>query len=212
MVNDYSPVQSRVTPLIEDMDPLEQVMREIEVDLEALGWDQRPSFWLVMRAADIGLCAFTIEMPPQVYWNPGIFLPMFVEHLKRSPSVEPLLAHVRRVIKGAGQMVGREVELYAMGAFNEAWILLVEGELTDELCEQFEDREIHAHPDRIEQRCGSFVTVDGEHALLARSRGEAPEIIRGSAWGPDGSDGATVTGNIPEALHDFLALLTVDMK
>lgn len=206
-MNDDLPVQTRITPLIEDMDPLEQIMREIEVDLEANGWDQPPSFWLIMRSEGLGMCAFTIQMPSQVYFNPGIFFPPFVEFLKRSPYAGEMLSRIRQAINGITPVIGQTVDLYAAGNFHEAWAIISDEPMTPELEKIFQDRMVFAHPDRVEQRTGTFVTVDGEYALVARSRGEAPEFGRVSTW--EQTD-MKISGSMPEALHDFLALLTVD--
>ncbi len=151
-------------------DPLEQMLRSVEADFEAIGWDVPAMlFHLVLdkSAGALGLAPLK-WMPDDVLNDPGPNLIGFATWL-RSDSAKPLVGVLHHVIPD---------HFYGLVLVCEGWMIpvdnaqanriTVDGYISDELRPS-------SHPDRVEGRLVTAVCVDGQMAQLTRIRGEVPE-------------------------------------
>jgi hypothetical protein len=177
---------------IEGMDPVEQLMRQVEAQIEENGWDQPPTFLLVSRSVEedwLGVKAIS-WLPDFVYENPGAGLLHLARSLNRTD--HPVSAVIRAATP---RLVGGKA-FYGLCSFTEAWMIhtAIDPELPrPTLGPDYEwpgpGPMPRDHPDRIEIRGGVMVTVDGRVLMVQRERGKFPEF-----WELNEGEGPIETG------------------
>jgi hypothetical protein len=196
-INEAIPGLTSVQMLGTGDDPLLFVLKAIESHLNEQGWDQRPQFFALGRN-EVGLGASTMVLPESIYYNTAQGLPAFVNWM----------------VNGAPQGVSTKEEryttlrgcvpenFYGIILFDEGWGLHVDPNTPPDKREEYrlmsEGHRIQEHPDRIEERFGVAVTVDGRLASIRRSRGHEPEFFDSLAGDPTVE---YVGGLIPDSLR-----------
>lgn len=163
----------QIVQSIGDMDPLEQILRLIEADEDALGWDQRPTFWSLARDVN-GVAVSPLMLP-------------FVALYESPPdALMPFARAAQMALEGLDSDDARDAVLHMVPRAFYGIVLITEGwTVPDSMnrMDEFQNRVVYEAPDRIEERILIAVLTDGGVASIRRTRGATPEYI-----GPDEMD------------------------
>lgn len=177
---------------IDGMDLLEQALRMVEAEIEEAGWDQRPTFFVVNRDDEGGIGVQEILwLPPFVYDDPGPGLLHIAQALAAASAADNPISDFLR--KTGPRLVGGEM-FYGIVAMTEAWMVEHSGP-RPEIGPDYEWSGVmpSQHPDRVEVRNGTAVTVDGRVLMIFRKRGGTPEFSElNEANGPIETSGRVV--------------------
>lgn len=166
-----------IHPVLEDMDPLEQVLRSMEASLEADGWDLAPSLWTIGHP-ELGLIVKRMMLPDLVLNDLGSGLPFYARWLAGIDQAPPPAWLVERMIQTVVPQPFR-----GLIVFHEGWTL-PQG-VIEQRFEEFHQHTVHQAPDRIECRTGTAITVEGTWAVISRERGKFPEYRTMDGLAPD---------------------------
>ena len=190
-----------IMPPIEGMDPLQQAMRTLEADLEAQGWDAKPTFYILQRPANL-LAVSPLQVPDMVTEDPSSGLPLFAAYLSGMPLPTedgPQVASYEDRMETLRLMAGPN--FYGIAMFTEGWTVPD----ADSRIEEFATRTVHEAPDRIEIRYGIAVTTMHEIVRIHRIRGEIPEYQATM-------DDYSPQGRVPDSLRVLCWALAAAVK
>lgn len=176
------------------MEPMEQALRVIEAHAEdKLGWDARPMFLVLAGDPLTGVGMVSVELPEFVYINPGDGLPLFLEILTNrdlGPVGDLMRAHLKAELPPA--------PLLGIVLINEAWSVRANSREEMETIKVSPSR----HPDRVEIRMGTLVTVDGRVLVIERERGGPVRFHE-----VDVTNGYELRGRVPDSLRRLIGIL-----
>ncbi len=187
---------------LDDDDPVVMLMQSIEAEIHEHGWDQKPTFFLILAVTDLtgaitapvgavgALGAIEWLMPDTWYENPSEITPFFAEFLRTDPRAAEVLKE------------RLPDEYFGVAMFSEGWHVPMPPQDNTEEWHTWNwarlNGQFHNHLDRQEQRIGQVYLLNGEELMIERTRGEFPVVLR------PGQDGVQrLAGRLPEACRSI---------
>lgn len=181
----------RFEHLLPDMSPLEQMCRRIEAVVNENGWDQKPRFYVLsmfsdtsgfnqekLREMTVGegeqiaaLGLHEIPMPDFCYEEPAMGLTVLLKGLAEMEDAGG--EQKRDLVRLMNKMVPSN--FFGFGVICEAWALPKNVVSEEEAERVARERTIDEHPDRVELRDLTFMTIEGRMGHIMRERGGFPE-------------------------------------
>lgn len=151
-------INIKMTTAHPEQDHVALVLVTLEAELDQEGWDLPPSLWAI-ASYESGLTMQTMGMPSAFYQNP--------------PAVLKQLVTVAEFDGRFKERLGAEVSnnFFGLVFFSEGWGVK---DLPDEDFLRDWKGRLDEHPDRVEQRMGYALTLDGRIVSIHRDRGEEP--------------------------------------
>lgn len=163
----------QIAHVMEDEDPEELVARKLEAAAEGRGWDAPMFIATIFHVQGVGLGAMELPAPPELL---NAYPPHALKFL--ADAIEANTEGIRDFYIEQKYIPRNFVGLFVS---TEGWYVPAPLNGTPEYEEwerAVENREMHAHPDRVEMRTSIAFFGPGRLATIMRARGEAPKFAK----------------------------------